>query len=113
MAEMKKGASFTDLAKKYSEDLATKESGGQINPYLTGVYGDEFDRSVKDARPGVPLIVKDGSGNLHLLLVDGVVKTDFAKVRSEIEKELRERPVLHDEKSYYVKKLRDSAQVEY
>lgn len=35
-AALKKGASFSDAAKKYSEDLATKQSGGNIGEVIKG-----------------------------------------------------------------------------
>src|SRR5207249_271860 len=37
--EMKaSGATFADIARKYSEDTATKEQGGLLHPYQAGVY---------------------------------------------------------------------------
>ena len=111
--EMKtSGASFSDLAHKYSEDAATKEQGGLLHPYQEGLYKGEFDDAVKSMKAGdPPRIVRDGSGNLHLLLVEGIVKTDFGAVKDALKKELLERPLTRTEKAEYVKKLRESAKV--
>lgn len=108
------GASFADVARKYSEDLTTKDEGGLFRPYTEGVYAGEFDEAVHAMKAGdPPRIVKDNYGNLHLLQVDGLVKTELGAVRDALKKELMERPVTRQEKADYIKKLRETAQVVY
>lgn len=106
------GTSFAELAKRFSEDAATKESGGLISTFKEGYYGGEFDDAVKTLKPGEPpRIVKDHSGNLHLLFVESSVKTVFADVRGSLSEEMMKRPPTQQERSEYVKKLRAKASV--
>jgi peptidyl-prolyl cis-trans isomerase SurA len=52
-AEMKKGVSFEELAKKYSEDKYTVKEGGLMKPFGTGRYAPEFeDASFGLKKPG-------------------------------------------------------------
>lgn len=108
----KPGVSFGDLAKKHSDDPSTKDDGGYLRPFREGVYKGEFDEAVlamKGSDP--PRIVKDASGNLHLLLVEGTVTTDFEKVRDSLRAEILGRPVGGREKTDYLRKLRQEATV--
>ena len=106
------GASFADLAKSHSDDGVTKAEGGLIKNYHEGVYGGSFDETVKEMKEGdKPRIAKDGAGNLHLVKLDGVVKTDYASVEGALRKELMERDATPQEKSEYFKKLRDAATI--
>jgi parvulin-like peptidyl-prolyl isomerase len=106
------GASFADIAKTQSDDGVTKTEGGLIKNFREGVYGGAFDQTVKDMKEGdKPKIVKDGTGNLHLVKLDSVVKTDYASVEGDLRKELMQRDASPQEKSDYFKKLRDAATI--
>ena len=76
------------------------------------MYGGSFDETVKEMKEGDKhRIAKDGAGNLHLVKLDGVVKTDYASVEGALRKELMERDATPQEKSEYFKKLRDAATI--
>lgn len=106
------GASFADLAKSSSDDGVTKTEGGLIKNYREGVYGGAFDDTVKEMKKGdKPKIAKDAAGNLHLVKLDGIVKTDYASVEGDLRKELMQRDATPQEKSDYFKKLRDAATI--
>jgi foldase protein PrsA len=49
---LKNGEDFATLAKQYSEDEETKNSGGVMNAITGGIYSDEFDNAVFNASPG-------------------------------------------------------------
>ena len=106
------GGSFAEIAKSNSDDAATKGDGGLIKSYHEGLYGGEFDQAIKSMKPGdPPLIVLDAFGNLHLVMVDEIVKTDYSTVRGSLLNEELQRPPTPQEKSEYVAKLRESATV--
>jgi hypothetical protein len=58
-----------------------------------------------------PRIAKDSAGNLHLVKLDGIVKTDYASVEGDIRKELMQRDASPQEKADYFKKLREAATI--
>lgn len=106
------GASFADVAKSSSDDGVTKTEGGLIKNYREGVYGGAFDATVKQMKEGdKPRIAKDSAGNLHLVKLDGIVKTDYASVEGDLRKELMQRDASPQEKSDYFKKLREAASI--
>lgn len=51
-AELNNGASFADVAKKYSDDTTSKNSGGQLAAYDKGLFGEEFDKTVSTLKTG-------------------------------------------------------------
>jgi len=68
-------------------------------------------RSMKPGDP--PRIVLDSAGNLHLVTVDEIVRTDFDKVRESLLNEELARPATPQEKGEYVSKLRETATIVY
>jgi peptidyl-prolyl cis-trans isomerase D len=80
-------AAFPEMAKA-SDDIATKDLGGDLGPIEKGIYGDAFDKAFFALKPGQvsdPVRLPDG---WHVLqyreLVAGSVKP-FEEVRAEIE----------------------------
>jgi peptidyl-prolyl cis-trans isomerase D len=65
LKQLKAGANFADMAKKYSEDEGTAKQGGSYGPWLqhgtTQSMGTEFDRTAFSTPPGQ---------------ISGVIKTD-------------------------------------
>ena len=111
--ELKKpGASFDDLAMKNSDDFSTRENGGLLRPYRDGVYGPDFDQAVKSMKAGdPPRILKDEAGNMHLVVSEGMVKTEYAAVKDKLKDEYVNKPIIRQEKAEYLKKLRSQATV--
>jgi parvulin-like peptidyl-prolyl isomerase len=109
---MQPGGSFAELAKANSDDGASKGDGGLIQNYREGLYGGAFDEAVRSLKPGdPPRIVLDSAGNLHLVAVDEIIRTDFDKVRESLKNEELARPATPQEKSEYVAKLRETATI--
>ncbi len=109
---MQPGGSFAELAKANSDDGASKGDGGLIQNYREGLYGGAFDEAVRSMKPGdPPRIVLDSAGNLHLVMVDEIIRTDFDKVRESLKNEELARPATPQEKSEYVAKLRETATI--
>jgi parvulin-like peptidyl-prolyl isomerase len=52
MRRLKAGESFADLAKKYSDDEATRDKGGDVGVFGHGMMLDDFEREAFSMRPG-------------------------------------------------------------
>lgn len=51
-ATLNKGATFAEVAAKYSEDPDSKNKGGTLSAYEKGFFGDAFDKTVANLKPG-------------------------------------------------------------
>ena len=87
------GADFAALASANSDDVGSKDAGGDLGPVEKGVFGDAFDKAFLALRPGQvsdPVRLPDG---WHVLLyrelVPGSTKP-FEEVRPELEAEYLE-----------------------
>lgn len=49
---LKKGGDFAELAKKYSDDPGSKNSGGDLNWQPPGVFAPEFQQQIDTLKPG-------------------------------------------------------------
>lgn len=61
--QLQNGADFEQLAKKYSDDLASKEIGGKLAPLDKSIVPDEFKKILFNAKPGEiipPFSTNDG-----------------------------------------------------
>jgi parvulin-like peptidyl-prolyl isomerase len=52
LARIRKGEKFADLARRYSDDLATREQGGDVGVFRRGMMLDEFERVAFSMRLG-------------------------------------------------------------
>jgi len=87
------GADFAALAAANSDDVGSKDSGGDLGPVEKGVFGDAFDKAFLALQPGQvsdPVRLPDG---WHVLLyremIPGSAKS-FEEVRPELEAEYLE-----------------------
>ncbi len=87
------GADFAALARANSDDVGSKDAGGDLGPVEKGVFGDQFDKVFFAMEPGQvsdPVRLEDG---FHVVLyrdrVAGNAKP-FEEVRAEIEAEMLE-----------------------
>lgn len=87
------GADFAALARANSDDVGSKDAGGDLGPVEKGVFGDEFDKVFFAMEPGQvsnPVRLADG---FHIVLyrerVAGNAKP-FEEVRAELEAEVLE-----------------------
>lgn len=82
------GADFSALARAHSDDLGSRDAGGDLGVMEEGVFGDAFDKAFKTLKPGQvsdPVRLPDG---WHVVryseLVPGSTRP-FEEVRAEIE----------------------------
>ena len=87
------GADFAALAAANSDDVGSKDVGGDLGPVEKGVFGDAFDKAFLALQPGQvsdPVRLPDG---WHVLLfremIPGTAKS-FEEVRPELEAEYLE-----------------------
>lgn len=87
------GADFAGLARANSDDVGSKDAGGDLGPVEKGVFGDDFDKLFFAMEPGQvsdPVRLADG---FHVVLyrerVVGNAKP-FEDVRAELEAEMLE-----------------------
>ena len=87
------GADFAALARANSDDVGSRDAGGDLGPVEKGVFGDQFDQVFFAMEPGQvsdPVRLTDG---FHVVLyrerVAGNAKP-FEDVRAEIEAEVLE-----------------------
>jgi len=82
------GADFATLAKAHSDDLGSRDAGGDLGGMEEGVYGDAFDKAFKALKPGQvsdPVRLPDG---WHVIRFSELVpgsERPFEEVRAEIE----------------------------
>jgi len=92
IAELKKGASFSELAKKYSQDKLTASKGGDLGFIEKGQTVPAFDKLVFSLKPGQiggPVRTRFG---LHIVEVTKIIPkkiTPLSKVKDKIEKLLK------------------------
>lgn len=87
------GADFAALARANSDDVGSKDAGGDLGPVAKGVFGDAFDKAFYALQPGQvsdPVRLPDG---FHVLqyreLLAGTTKP-FEEVRAQLEAEYLE-----------------------
>lgn len=82
------GADFAALARSNSEDLGSRDAGGDLGVMEAGVYGADFEKAFNALKPGQvsnPVRLPDGWHVIRFTeLVPGSVKP-FEEVRAEIE----------------------------
>lgn len=92
-AQLKKGASFEALAKKYSQDPASSKSGGELPWFSLGTMVKPFEDAARALKPGqVSEPVRTQYG-WHLIKLEGLRpagKVPFEEAAGEIRKRLAE-----------------------
>ena len=69
MSEIKKGISFSELVKKYSDDFVTKDSGGDLEYFDSDVFPVEFSDALSDLAVNEISDVVELDETLHILKV--------------------------------------------
>ncbi len=89
--ELLNGANFDELVKKYSEDEATKDKGGELGEVAKGSRGEEWDKNVFTLKKGEfskPFLTSQG---YEIVFVEDKlpeVKAKFEDVKDDIIKTL-------------------------
>ncbi len=78
LEEAKGGADFDALAKKYSEDLASVNSGGDLDFIYKGVFPGEFDAAVGALKPGETSGVVETGFGYHIIKLNEVKAAEYA-----------------------------------
>ena len=111
---LKKGQSFADLAKKYSDDPNAAADGGELGTFKKGDLVPEMEDVVLKLKPGEVSDLVSIGGSFHIIKLEkkflGDIKP-FDQVKSEIE------DILYKKKSeerfeHWVAELRKSAAIE-
>lgn len=92
LAQARGGANFEDLAKKYSEDDASKAKGGDLDYFGRGQMVKEFDDAAFAAKPGDivgPVKTQFGYHIIKVLDHRQAQTKPLAEVRSQIEDQLK------------------------
>ncbi len=109
--QLKKGGKFADLAKKYSMDPGSKETGGALGWAPASNYVPTFAEALTQLKKGnyTPKPVKSDFGYHVIFLEDTrpLTPPDFERVKPELQ--MRAQQELVDE---YIKDLRAKAKVE-
>jgi peptidyl-prolyl cis-trans isomerase D len=93
LEQLKAGASFAKLAKKYSDDPGTKDNGGDLGYFTEDQMVKPFAQAAFEMRPGEMLVVKSQFG-FHVIEVEDhkLAHIDTLKeVRPQIVEALRHR----------------------
>ena len=114
LKELKEGANFEELAKKKSDDEASRESGGDLDVIYKGVFDPSFDKAVSKLKPG------EISGKVETRFGFHVIKliekhppelTPFEEMKKAIQKHL----FMEEAKNLvaaYVQKLKKEAKIQ-
>jgi peptidyl-prolyl cis-trans isomerase C len=84
IAELSKGASFDELAKKYSDDFS-KRKGGDIGYIIDGMRNEVFTKPVFTLKKGefTKEPIRDGNA-VYIVLVDDIVAVTAAEIENVI-----------------------------
>jgi peptidyl-prolyl cis-trans isomerase SurA len=109
--KVKGGASFDDVAKQYSDDTATKDSGGDLGWIERGSIATEWEVIVFAMEQGEVRGPISGPRGLHVFYVQELAKTDlqpFDEVKEQLRNELY-RQEMDQETAKWIAELRDKA----
>jgi peptidyl-prolyl cis-trans isomerase D len=88
LKQLKAGAKFDDLAKKYSEDPGSKDKGGLIGPIQKGQTVAEFEQAAFGAQKGQTVGPIKSSFGFHIIHVDDKTEAhakSLDEVKTQIE----------------------------
>lgn len=111
IAKFNGGTSFVALAKEYSDDAATANSGGKLGVVETGFFGDAFDNAMTALAVGdisAPVTTDNGYQLLYKSQPEVSIPT-MAQLRPELEASLKIRRV----EDLYLQQARTLADVSF
>jgi peptidyl-prolyl cis-trans isomerase SurA len=112
--KVKAGASFDDVARQYSDDGATRDSGGDLGWIERGSIATEWEVIVFSMEQGEVRGPISGPRGLHVFFVQELAKTDLAPF-DEVKEQLRNelfRQEMDKQTTAWIAELREKAFVE-
>ncbi len=102
-AELKKGADFAALAKKYSEDTGSSQNGGRLEPFPVGSHLPVVNKALETLKPGQFSEPLKSSYGYHIVKLHKRIPPNLQKlsdVKSDILNILLKREVQKKKRSY-------------
>jgi peptidyl-prolyl cis-trans isomerase SurA len=112
--KVKAGASFDDVARQYSDDGATRDSGGDLGWIERGSIATEWEVIVFSMEQGEVRGPISGPRGLHVFFVQELAKTDLAPF-DEVKEQLRNdlyRQEMDKQTAAWITELREKAFVD-
>jgi peptidyl-prolyl cis-trans isomerase C len=114
LAQLKKGAAFADLAKKYSQDPGSAPNGGDLGFFSKGQMVPAFEQAAFGLKPGQTSGVVESPFGYHIIRVSEVKAgrdLGYDEVKAQIEEYLKQQA--REKKSEeFVDRLRAKGKVE-
>ncbi|HYM59981.1 MAG TPA: peptidylprolyl isomerase [Thermoanaerobaculia bacterium] len=87
------GADFAELAKKESDDTGSAARGGDLGSFGHQQMVPEFEKAAFETKPGDLSPVVRTQYGYHIIKVDSRESTPLAQVKSQLEKDLRQKKI--------------------
>ncbi|MGI0117566.1 SurA N-terminal domain-containing protein [Zooshikella sp. RANM57] len=91
--KLKKGESFAELAKQYSDDQVSAEKGGELGFVEEGIFGEAFDKTLAELKAGEVSKPLKTSYGIQLIKLVEMMQPDvpsFAEKQEELTNALKE-----------------------
>lgn len=109
-----RGEPFAEMARRFSQDEATKELGGDIGIYRRGMLREDIGKAVFDRSQGYITEILDAPNGLLILRVDQNFREGLAELE-EVQEEIRatlSAPRFPQEIRSYLSELREESYIE-
>jgi peptidyl-prolyl cis-trans isomerase SurA len=111
IAKLKEGADFAVLARKSSEDSASRLRGGEVQSFRSGSLGPEVDAALLTMNAKDLRLVK-GARGYRILFLESQRKTTLDAQRASLEEEIKRRRITLEDVQGYLDGLRGRSQIE-
>jgi parvulin-like peptidyl-prolyl isomerase len=106
--QLKEGASFEQLAKKDSDDVASAERGGLLGPVAPGMLPPEIDARVMNLKPGEISTAIPSRYGIHIFKAGARKTQPLAEVQERVAQRVKQ-----EETMRRVEELRKTAKVDF
>ncbi|MBB3192175.1 SurA N-terminal domain-containing protein [Halomonas cerina] len=87
-SRLAEGEAFADLAAEFSDDGATRDTGGDLGVISRGFFGEAFDEAAFALSEGQVSDIVETDNGLHLIKVTEIERPPFEAVRDRLVREL-------------------------